>query len=767
MRFKPVGRRPERTVRTLKVSTLLLLPVLMGGAETGPACPTPLPPPLPLESPGLYWIFLSSEGWDSPAFRASLEEIHARRRFRSEWLRAVTVEVEPALADRLPLLPGVVGVRPVARLPVVPSPAETPPLPMGEWPGAADDSIYGALAGPLGALDIPAAHELGFTGAGVRVGILDGTFRDTHATLRANPPLATRDFVDLDDSVSPDASDPTEDTSHGTALWSLVAGDLPGVLRGGAPGVEVLLARVRVAGTATHVDEDRWVAGLEWLESQGARVVISGVVFRNFADSEYTLADLDGDSTPATRAADQAASRGVLVLAPVGNDGPGPGSLSSPADGDSVVAVGAMDVRGGPAFFSSQGPTADGRGKPDLFAPGTNVQAAAAPDDQTLQQVAGTEFAAALLGAGSALLVEAYPDRGPTELLEYLASASQPEVGSMVGVPDVASAILFPGGVLPVPLDEVDGGGHLTNLAPQFRWNVPVLSPLGLPVTFHLQLSEDSLFQSVLLSDSVVGTFARRPPHPLPPRRRLFWRLRAESVQGVQRVTEPMGPFSVPAWVTLEVLNEPGGSELVESQPLFRWSTPELLPPAEPLVFDLQIVSDRRMEILESYPGLTETEFRVPSPLPFNVPLRWRIIARHGEESADTVTSAGPFVVTSGAKPPATILYQNFPNPFPDAVQGVTETRIWFDLAEPASVELAVFDLRGRLVRHLIPKRGCPPVELEAGIYGRDGESDEGPCRSFTWDGKDDSDSAVPQGVYLLRLKAGGVVDVRRMVLWR
>jgi len=82
-------------------------------------------------------------------------------------------------------------------------------------------------------------------------------------------------------------------------------------------------------------------------------------------------------------------------------------------------------------------------------------------------------------------------------------------------------------------------------------------------------------------------------------------------------------------------------------------------------------------------------------------------------------------------------------------------------------LELAVFDLRGRLIRHLIPERGCPPVELEAGVYGREGEADEGPCQSFTWDGKDDSDSAVPQGVYLLRLKAGGVVDVRRMVLWR
>jgi hypothetical protein len=228
-----------------------------------------------------------------------------------------------------------------------------------------------------------------------------------------------------------------------------------------------------------------------------------------------------------------------------------------------------------------------------------------------------------------------------------------------------------------------------------------------------------------------------------------------------------MGPLLVPSWVTLLVLNEPGGVELGEDRPLFQWSTPELLPPLEPLDFELQVVSDRETEILESYPGLTQTEFRIPSPLPFNVPLRWRIIARNGEESADTVTSAGPFVITSGAAPPATILYQNFPNPFPDPNQGAMETRIWFDLAQPATVELAVFDIRGRLVRRLIPERGCAPVMLPAGVYGREGEKDAGPCQSYSWNGRDDSDRDLPQGVYLLRLKAGGVVDVRRMVLWR
>jgi len=172
------------------------------------------------------------------------------------------------------------------------------------------------------------------------------------------------------------------------------------------------------------------------------------------------------------------------------------------------------------------------------------------------------------------------------------------------------------------------------------------------------------------------------------------------------------------------------------------------------------------LEILQSYPGLTEKEFRVPSPLPFNVPLRWRVIAQSAGGVADTVTSAGPFVVTSGANPPATILYQNFPNPFPNREMGTEETRIWFDLAHASRVELAVFDIRGRLVRQLVPRRNCPPAELPAGVYGREGGPPEGPCETFSWDGRDDRDREVPPGVYLLRLKADGIVDVRRVVFW-
>jgi hypothetical protein len=710
------------------------------------------------------WLFLAPGAWETPALVPALEKAGARIRVRSEWLDAVSVSISWERIPHLLELPGIRAARPVASLP---APAiRTPRSGFPKVLPVFQDTLYGALWQAMEALDVPAANAMGFHGSGVRVGILDGFFRPDHLVLRSRPPLAMRDFVDDDGSVVPEPGNNPEAASHGTALWSLVAADLPRVLRGAAPQAGILLARVRGSGPLVTADEDRWVAGLEWLESQGARIVLSGFGFREFPDFFYTIGDLDGNTTSATLAADQAARRGVLVLAPVGNRGPSPQSLEAPADGDSVLAVGAVDSQGRPASFSARGPTADGREKPELLAPGAGLTAASAAGGEALQAVFGTEFAAALLAGAAALFVEAHPSLGPVDALEALRLSASGEAGAPVGVPRVASAIVFPGGLSAWPLQEVTGEGSLTSLAPRFQWHTPTIHPLGLPVTFHLELARDSAFQDVLVRDSVMGTFARRLQAPLPPRTRLYWRVTAQSVQGIRRATEAQGPVDVPSWVSLEVFDDPGGEQITDPQPEFRWTAVELPPPAGPFTFDLQILEDRAGEVIRTLEGLGENRYRPEEPLPFNLPLRWRVIALARTGQADTVTSAGPFVVTGEASPPLTILYQNFPNPFPDRETGTWGTRIWFDLARTSVVNLAVYDLRGRLVRRLIPAHGCGPVELPPGLYGRDEHFHSDPCVTLHWDGKGDGGREAPPGVYLLRLRADGSEEVRRVVYW-
>src|ERR1051326_6477155 len=83
---------------------------------------------------------------------------------------------------------------------------------------------------------------------------------------------------------------------------------------------------------------------------------------------------------------------------------------------------------------------------------------------------------------------------------------------------------------------------------------------------------------------------------------------------------------------------------------------------------------------------------------------------------SSAVRSQGSFLVVDGGAPTATLLYQNFPNPFP--VPGRDSTCLWFDIASAGLVELDILDLRGNRVRLFVPGPDFPAI-LAAGRYGR------------------------------------------------
>lgn len=716
---------------------------------------------------------LPNDGGAPERLLRAVEATGARLRHESRWLRAVSVEADSAAAERLAALPGVRRLWPVARVgaPPPPEPLEPAPAPPPAAGGPAPpDSGYGALSGFLGKLGVPMVHDLGFDGTGIGIGILDTGFLPEHEALRGLRVIAARDFVGNDGNVRDEPGDRPGAQRHGTAVWSLIGGNAPGRLVAPAFAASFALARTELVDREPKADEDRWVAGLEWLESLGVRIVNSSLGYRTFDDFAYPFQALNGDSAASTRAADEAARRGVLVVTAMGNSGPDPRSLVAPADADSVIAVGAVDTSGAVARFSGRGPTADGRLKPELVAFGVAVPAADGADATNYLTLSGTSLATPLVSGLAALFAEAHPERGPMAIRAALLAsgdrADRPDSVAGHGLPNLASAIFFPDGLRAQPLAEVDAEGTVTTLVPRFRWEAPTVHPLARPVVFHLELAPDSAFRAnaVVLRDSVLDAFAARPSRPLPPRSTLYWRIRAVTWQGLVRTTRPEGPIRVPPWVRLLVYNDPRGTTIRESRPVFAWASFDVPPPAGPLVFELQILSERTLEPVQRYPNLTGRSFTIPEALPFNTPFRWRVIARSPAGGADTVTSAGPLVVTSWARPPVTILHPNFPNPFPRPELDRTDTSIWFDLHERGPVELAVYDLRGRLVRRLIPRRGCGPVELEPGLYGREDAGD--PCVVLRWDGRDESGATVPPGVYLLRLRTPGTDETRRVVFW-
>jgi len=657
---------------------------------------------------------------------------------------------EPSLARR----PGstVSALPPPAR--PVPGRLVRPPAP----PTAiAADSTYGGGTWAMQQLDIPAVQRLGYRGSGVRIAVLDAGFNTAQPLLAGAQVIAQRDYVG---ATIPDAAG----LAHGTAVWSLLAANQPGTLVGAAPEAQYILARTEYTLTETRMEEDSWVAGVEAAESLGVNIISSSLGYLSFDNGfTYTFQQLTGDIAVTSVAADSAAARGTLVVVAVGNRGPAGQTLDTPADADSVVAVGATDSLGRVAAFSSRGNTADRRIKPEVVGPGVAVPAAGASGGVLLQT--GTSFATPLI-AGIAALVQGTRSGLPAAALRrglLLASSlhSTPDSIHGYGIPDALAVLAFPTGFVAVgPLDSTLG-----SVTPTFTWDAGTPPPGVQPDTIRLQVGLDAALATVTFDTTVVASSVRLPA-AAHPGMRLYWKATARSALGVSETTPAIGPLTVPPWATLLTLNAPGGQSIRDSLPLLAWHSPAVATPPGPFRYDVSIYASSQgpQNPVVSVRGLTDTTFRPSTPLERNLPYRWRVVAHLGATDSSIVTSTGTFLVLDEQAPATTILFQNFPNPFPNRALGVSVTCIWFDVAQAGDVRLEIFDVRGRLVRRLVPSDRVPG-QLDVGRYGRPAGDALGTCDPrMTWDGRDETGAFVRPGVYLYRLTAPGFRDAKRIV---
>lgn len=289
-----------------------------------------------------------------------------------------------------------------------------------------DSTKYGPSFVQLDQIGVIALHKLGYTGKGVLVAMLDDGFNqyDTHVTFNRLDVLDTYDFVHNDKSVADRDSLPKEGW-HGTAVLSVIAGYTPGKLIGVAYNAIYLLAKTEDDNREIQQEEDNWVAGLEWAEAKGADIVSSSVGYFDFDGGigNYSWEDMDGNTAITTLAANIAESLGLVVVNSAGNEGRNnqPNTLIAPADGKYVITVGAVDINGNYLSFSSYGPTADGRIKPDLCALGTGVVIASNSNIENFTSGgSGTSFSAPLTAGAIALLLEAYPRLTPHDVREAI-----------------------------------------------------------------------------------------------------------------------------------------------------------------------------------------------------------------------------------------------------------------------------------------------------------------------------------------------------------
>jgi len=624
------------------------------------------------------------------------------------------------------------------------------------------DTLYGANLWIATQLRLQELHDRGLRGAGVRIALLDAGFNTLHPWMAGAHILAQYDFVNNDSVVRDQPGEPAGEMFHGTGTWSLIAARMPGLLFGVAPDADFLLAKTEFTLTETRVEEDRWVAAVEWAIGLNAQIISSSLGYLSFDNGfSYAPGQLNGDLAVTTIAADSAAARGVLVVVSVGNDGPNARTLGTPADADSIVAVGATDSLRRIASFSSRGPTGDGRLKPEVTAPGVAV--VVANTDSGGVRGSGTSYSAPII-AGLAALVQGTRTGSPLDLRAGLIQAgdrwASPDNSFGYGIPDGLKLYAFPSGVRAIS----PANGPLSTVTPVFQWDAGTPPPGAGANLFILRVWADSTRHLVIL-DTVITTSSLAVSRGLAAGARLYWQVIAGSTAGVAESTLQMGPAIVPNWTTMLTLQSPQGATIRDSLPVFTWQSPSAAAPPGPFTYDVDVYPASRTPLaaVASARGLTDTTFRPTIPLEKNLPFRWRVIAHLGADSEITI-SPGTFLVADASRPVATVLFQNFPNPFPSTTTGLNTSCIWFDVAQAGDVRLEIYDLRGRLVRRLAPGPNVPSP-LPAGRYGRPAGDAPGTCDPrFAWDGRDDTGQYVRAGVYLYRLSAPGFQDSKHIV---
>ncbi len=288
-------------------------------------------------------------------------------------------------------------------------------------------------------------HQSGFTGRKITIAVLDAGFAGAD-TIESLTPLrqrggiiATRNFVNGTDHVY-------DYHTHGTSVLSILAGSLPGIINGTAPGADYLLLRTEDDETEYPVEEDYWVAAAEYADSAGADIITSSLGYFTFDDPslDYSFSDMDGNTPFITRGADIAVSKGMLVVNSAGNERNKEWvRIIAPSDGDSVLCIGALRQDLTISDFSSAGYSADGQVKPDVVAPGVGIPIQFEPE--LWHSGSGTSFSCPVISGLCASLMQAIPAASPAEIIDVLHRSSDryasPDSLYGYGIPDFMKAL--------------------------------------------------------------------------------------------------------------------------------------------------------------------------------------------------------------------------------------------------------------------------------------------------------------------------------------
>ncbi|MCD6067736.1 MAG: peptidase [Bacteroidetes bacterium] len=369
--------------------------------------------------------------------------------YTSRWFNAVVAVIPNAtVLSAVNTLPFVINSNPVNRYKSDKETETIFPFVSSER-GTSTASLYnyGPSLNQISMLNGVCMHDQGYNGEGMQIAVLDAGYANANVhsafdSLRANNQIL--DTIDFTFNFPPSLFSPST-SGHGTAVLSCMAGNKPGQLVGTAPKAKYWLFRSEYAPNEYIVEEYNWVGAAECADSVGADIINSSLGYNQFDNSgqDHVMSQLDGKTSYASRAATMCARKGMIVCNSAGNTG-GSGwpKITFPGDADSIITVGAVDPNRNYASFSSIGPSADGRVKPDVMAQGLGSVVAVGVN--TISTSSGTSFSSPITAGMVACLWQANPLKTNMEIINAIRQSANlfemPNNQFGYGIPDYCKA---------------------------------------------------------------------------------------------------------------------------------------------------------------------------------------------------------------------------------------------------------------------------------------------------------------------------------------
>lgn len=427
----------------------------------------------------------------------------------SKWLNAVSVTATEAQLSQISMLDCVSGIQPVVRYRIL-NEQLSPINEQTFYKQAAPADITAALgyaAAQIEQINLDTLLEIGLSGDSMVIAVLDAGFFgvDTASLFQSfwdkEQILGYYNFPGNDDQVFNIWSG-----YHGSWVMSVIAGDIDSVYSGSAPDADLYLYRTEIAETEYVVEEDHWLAAAERADSVGADIINSSLGYTEFDDpaENHTWADLDGNTTVVTVAADMAAEKGILVCNSAGNLGASAWHyISMPADGDSVFTIGGVSIDSNHAGFSGFGPTADGRLKPNVVA--LAAGSAVLSPDGYVAYLSGTSFSSPLIAGACATLWQAFPEATNMDIMRAVEMSAHlyatPNDSMGYGIPNFGKAYALLDSLFPdVPVDTtgdttvIDTTGEDTTITSTILDLVPYMDGGIFTVQLQSSANLDALF---------------------------------------------------------------------------------------------------------------------------------------------------------------------------------------------------------------------------------------------------------------------------------